>query len=168
MKEANMNPRASVPCVLAFVTSLSPVLLAAGDGDRGPAAPFYGLRVLREVRQQWDALGVTVAQKEEIRRALRSHRDEWRQAADHAREAREAVSEAVHREPIDEALIRQRVQEAAQAHADLAVLQARIRSTARSHLTPAQREGADRIRERLRSAVAGLRKAFRAFVDEAL
>ena len=151
---------------LALAAALAaPALARAEDG---PTLGLPVLRAIREVHRRIEALGVTTGQKEKIKAVLRSHRDELRGAVDRVWEAHEAVGKAIHQDGVDEALIRQRVQEAAAAHADLAVLRARVRNEARAVLTPAQRQGTDGIRDYVHDVVLRLRNAFRAFVDESL
>lgn len=152
---------------LALAAALAaPAAARAEDG--APAMGLPLLRAAREVHRRIEALGVTGAQKEKIKTVLRSHRDELRGAADRAWEAHEAVAKAIRQDGVDEALIRQRVQEAVAAHADLAVLRARLRSEVRAVLTPAQRDGAEGIRTYVHDVILRLRNAFRVFVDESL
>jgi len=141
---------------------------AVGPAKAGAPGPFFMLRVLHGVKARAEALNLTPAQKAEINSVLRAHHGELRAAANRAFEARMAVADAIHQDGVDEGLIRQRVQEAASAQADLAVLRAKVRAEGRAVLTPAQRQGADQIREYVKGAVYQLRTAFQAFVDERL
>lgn len=148
-------------------TSLA-VAPAVGPAKAGAPGPFFMLRVLHEVKERAEALNLTPGQKAEIKGILRARQGELRATANRAFEARMAAADAIHQEGVDEGLIRQRVQEAAGAQADLAVLRAKVRAEARAVLTPSQRQGADQIREYVRGAVYQLRSAFQAFMDERL
>ncbi len=151
--------------LLSSSLAVAPAAISAGAGSAGP---FFVLRVLHQVKERAQALNVTPAQKAEIKAIVRAHKKELRAAANRAFEARAAVADAIHQDNLDEVLIRQRVQEAASAQADLAVLRARVRAEAQSVLTPAQRQGADEIREYVKGAVRQLRASFQAFVDETI
>ncbi len=142
--------------------------MAATSSRVATPGPFFALRLIHDVREKVEALNITKAQKAEIKAVIRAHKAELRSAADKVFEARMAVADTIHQDGVDEALIRQRVQEAASAQADLAVLRAKVRAEARAVLTPAQREGAERIRKDVTGAVQQLRSAFQAFVDDVL
>ncbi|HLA79959.1 MAG TPA: Spy/CpxP family protein refolding chaperone [Vicinamibacteria bacterium] len=152
----------------ALLGSSLAVAPALSTAQAGSAGPFFVLRVVHQVKERVQALNVTPAQKAEIKSIVRAHKKELRAAANRAFEARMAVADAIHQDTVDEGLIRQRVQEAASAQAELAVLRAKVRTEARGVLTPAQRQGADEIREYVKGAVHQLRTGFQAFVDETL
>lgn len=152
----------------ALLGSSLAVAPVVGAAKAAAAGPFLVLRVVHAVKERAEALNITPAQKAEIKSVVRAHTSELRAAANRAFEARMAVADAIHQDSVDEGLIRQRVQEAASAQADLAVLRAKVRAEARGVLTPSQRQGADQIREYVKSAVYQLRIGFQAFVDETL
>jgi Spy/CpxP family protein refolding chaperone len=135
-----------------------------------PPAPgtFPVLTLLRELRQGLESLDLDAAQKARAREVARGHREAVRSAADRAHAARLAVLDAIARDEVDEALIRQRVQEASASAADLAVAHARLRHELRGVLSAEQRSRADALRGRLRAGFEGLRSAWRAFLDEAV
>jgi Spy/CpxP family protein refolding chaperone len=149
---------------LAMAVPMAARAQAEGEGQR----PFFLRQILREVRDGIKALNVTDAQKAQIRTILRSHREEVRGAADRAWDARRAVVEAIHQDGVDEALIRERVQEAAAAQADLAVLRARVRGEVRAVLTPVQRDAASRLHDQVWQRLAAFRAAVQAFVSQSL
>jgi len=111
-----------------------------GPGGRGPMGmlPMLG-------RQ----LGITDAQKEQIKNIATSHRDEWKALADRERAARQALNEAVTADTIDEGLIRQRSAEVAAVEADLAVTRARTHAEVFQILTPEQKAKAQELRSQM-------------------
>jgi len=70
-------------------------------------------------------LGLTDAQKDQIKSIAESHKEEWKTIADRARTAHEALADAVTADAIDEGLIRQRSAEVGAVEADMAVARAR-------------------------------------------
>jgi len=94
-------------------------------------------------------LGITDAQKEQIKNIATSHRDEWKALADRERAARQALNEAVTADTIDEGLIRQRSAEVAAVEADLAVTRARTHAEVFQILTPEQKAKAQELRSQM-------------------
>jgi Spy/CpxP family protein refolding chaperone len=153
---------------MAVVGSLlAPAFAAAEDGDR-PERGFFVLRALRDLRRQVAALHVSSEQKDEMRRIAAAHLDEVEAASDRAHAARRAVADAVQADEVDEAAIRSRVQAAANAEADLAVLRAKVRHEVRGVLSTEQREGSNVIRRGLRARLERWRTLLKAFVRESL
>jgi len=70
-------------------------------------------------------LGLTDAQKDQIKSIAESHKEEWKTIAGRARTAHEALEDAVTADAIDEGLIRQRSAEVGAVEADMAVARAR-------------------------------------------
>ena len=165
-----MRMRTTTAAILAV--SLAGALLAAPVAVRaageGPEAFRPGLAVLRSLRDGIHALDLSSEQKTRIREILRGRKHELREAHDRAFTAKQAVQDAIHQDTVDEALIRQRVQEAAEAAADVAVLHAHLRADVRAVLTAEQRRTADAQRARFRALIGRVRAAVRAFVDESV
>ena len=85
-------------------------------------------------------LGLTDAQRDQVKAIAESHKADWRALADRARDAHRALNEAVTTAPIDEALIRQKSSEVAAVDADMAVARARAHAEVFQILTPEQKE----------------------------
>jgi Spy/CpxP family protein refolding chaperone len=86
-------------------------------------------------------LGLSEAQRETVRTITQSHEAELKAEADRAHAARQALHAAVASVTFDENLIRAKAAEVAQVEADVAVLQARLRSEiVQQVLTAQQRE----------------------------
>jgi periplasmic protein CpxP/Spy len=114
-----------------------------GPGGRGPGGPMGMLPMLgRE-------LGITDAQKEQIKNIAQSHRDEWKALADRARAAHGALNESVTSGTVDEALIRQRSAAVAAVEADMAVARARTHAEVFQLLTPDQQAKARELRTQM-------------------
>jgi Spy/CpxP family protein refolding chaperone len=103
-------------------------------GFRGPGGPMGMLpRLGREI-------GLTDAQRDQIKTIAESHKDEWNALADRARTAHIALNDAVTAESINEVLIRQKSSEAAAVDADMAVARARAHAEVFRILTAEQKE----------------------------
>jgi len=85
-------------------------------------------------------IGLTDAQKEQVKTIAESHRDERKALGDRARAAHDALHAAVTADAFDEALIRQRSAEVAAVDADIAVAQARTHGEVFQLLTAEQKE----------------------------
>jgi len=107
-----------------------------GGGFRGPGGPLGMLRMAAS------RLGLSAAQKEQIKGIAQSHRDEWRALAARAISARQGLHAAIAADTIDEAAIRQRSAEVAAVEADIAVARAHARAEMFKLLTPEQQEKA--------------------------
>jgi Spy/CpxP family protein refolding chaperone len=84
-------------------------------------------------------IGLTDAQRDQIKAIADSHKDEWQALGDRARKAHEALNEAVTADTIDDALIRQKSAEAAAIDADMAVARAHAHAEVFQLLTADQR-----------------------------
>jgi Spy/CpxP family protein refolding chaperone len=84
-------------------------------------------------------IGLTDAQKDQIKAIAGSHQDEWKALADRGRMAHDAVDDAVTAEAIDEALIRQKSTDAAAVDADMAVARAHAHAEVLQVLTVDQK-----------------------------
>jgi Spy/CpxP family protein refolding chaperone len=93
-------------------------------------------------------VGLTDAQRDQIKAIADSHQDEWKGLADRARTARMALNAAVTAEAIDEALIRQKSSELAAVDADMAVARARTHAEVFKILTAAQKANLKGRREK--------------------
>ena len=103
-------------------------------------------------------LGLTDAQKDQLRAVAQSRRDEWRTLGDRMRIARRALAQATSANPIDEAAIRQRSADVAAVAADIAVARARARAEMMQVLTPEQQTQLETMRPRARDRIAARRQ----------
>jgi len=134
---------------VAVLASL-PLAVAAQDGH----APWHGRRGFMGGFAGLRQLDLTDDQRQQIRAAMQSHRDEFRAIADRMRTAREAQEAAIEQMPLNEPQIRAASTELATAEADAAVLRARVHEQVFSLLTPDQQAKA--------KTLAAERKQFRA------
>jgi len=130
-----------------------PQAQAHGQRGRGPGGPdgpgrFGGpggpMGILPMLGRD---LGLTDAQRDQVKAIAESHKADWRALADRARAAHMALNEAVTTAPIDEALIRQKSSEVAAVDADMAVARARAYAEVFQILTPEQKEKVKSRRE---------------------
>jgi Spy/CpxP family protein refolding chaperone len=107
---------------------------AGGPGRwGGPGGPMGMLPMFgREI-------GLTDAQRDQIKAIADSHKDEWKTLADRARTAHDALNDAVTADTIDDALIRQKSAEVATVDADMAVARAHAHAEVLQILTADQR-----------------------------
>jgi len=84
-------------------------------------------------------IGLTDAQRDQIKTIAASHKDEWKALGDRARTAHEALNDAVTADSIDEALIRQKSADVAAVDADLAVARAHAHADVFQILTAEQK-----------------------------
>lgn len=102
------------------------------QGSRADFVPRMFARVSR-------ALDLTTDQQSQIKNVLRTHETEIEAQMTTARAARQALHTAVATSPLDEASIRARAADVGKAHADGAVLFAKIRSEIDPILTADQK-----------------------------
>lgn len=108
-------------------------------GGRGPmGGPLGDLR----------ALGLTEAQRAQVRQIMNQHREQTRALHEKSIAARKALRAAIDTDTIDEAAIRARSAEAGAIDADLAVAEAHLRRAVLQVLTPEQQEKARELRAR--------------------
>ena len=93
----------------------------------------------------WAQLGVTDAQRQQIRAIIQQNRANLQPLRQRERAARAALVAAETAEPLDEGAIRARVAELAVIQGDLAVARAQLRASLLQVLTPEQQE---RVRQR--------------------
>jgi Spy/CpxP family protein refolding chaperone len=110
-------------------------------------------------------LDLSQDQKDAIRDILREERATIRPVVDRMRDARLALQDAIGAEPVDEALIRQKVQAMADAGVDLAVLRAQIGAKVKDVLTEEQRQRVEELRERRQQRGRARAAATRAYFD---
>jgi Spy/CpxP family protein refolding chaperone len=116
-------------------------LMAVAQGQWSPrrggfmGGGFPGLR----------ALDLTDDQRQQIRAAMSSHREEYRALAERTRAARRAQQVAIEQVPMNESQIRAASSELAAAEADAAVLRARVHEQVFSLLTPEQQTKANAL-----------------------
>ena len=102
-------------------------------GSGGPGGPMGMLPMLG--RQ----IGLTEAQRDQVKAIAGTHKDEWKALADRGRAAHEALNVAVTADVIDEALIRQKSAEASAVDADMAVARAHTHAEVLQILTAEQK-----------------------------
>jgi protein CpxP len=119
-----------------------------GFGMRGgPGGPF-GLAGL-PMRE----LGLTDAQREQVKAVMESHRDEQKAIGDRMQKARKALHDAIAADTFEEAAIRTAAAEVGAVEADAAVLQARIHAEVVALLTPEQVKKAKELRTEMENRV---------------
>jgi protein CpxP len=84
-------------------------------------------------------LGLTEAQRDQVKNIAVSHRDEWKALGGRAMAAHQALNEAVTADPVDETAIGQRSAEAAAVEAEVALARAHAYAEVLQVLTPEQR-----------------------------
>jgi len=104
-----------------------------GGPGRGAGGPMGMLPMLGP------RIGLTDAQKDQVKAIADSHKDEWKALADRGRAAHMALDDAISADTLDEALIRQKSAEAAAVDADAAVARARARAEVLQILTADQK-----------------------------
>jgi Spy/CpxP family protein refolding chaperone len=117
-------------------------LFARSDGPEGGFRASSPAGPLGMMRMGGSRLGLSDAQKGQIKGIAQSHRDEWRALAERAVSARQALHSAIAADTIDETAIRQRSAEVAAVEADIAVARAHVRAEMFKLLTPEQQEKA--------------------------
>lgn len=147
-----------------------PPFSGAGPGGRGPmgrggpGGPMGLGDPLAMIRMLGSRIGLTDAQKDQIKGIVDSRRDELKALGDRARTAHEALREAVMADVVNESLIRQRSADAAAVDADMAVAHARVYAEVFQLLTADQKaqvkafqgEMKERMKERAQGRGRGL------------
>lgn len=153
----------------AFVMALGlgAAVYASTQNTAGGPGPFSGRRLLNRLgpgarfgalRMLGSRLGVTDAQKEQIKGVMQSHREEWQALGSRAADARAALRDAVTADAPDEVAIRQRSAELATVQADIAVARAHARAEIFQQLTPEQRAQARTLQSQMKGRIAKLRQ----------
>jgi periplasmic protein CpxP/Spy len=91
-------------------------------------------------------LGLTDAQREQVREVMQRHRSDMQEAGTRLREAHEAQRSAIETTPVNEGLVRSTGEALANAQTDMALVRARIHSEVWSLLTPEQQEKAKQLK----------------------
>lgn len=146
----------AVLAMAALVTSLvSSAGASPAPRGRHAAGLFKGLA----------ALDLTQEQRTAIREILRSQRPAFRSVVERVREARAELRNAVSADPIDESLIRQKVQDLSRVGVDAALFRARIGAKIRAVLTDEQRKKVAELRERRTTRARARSAAAKAYFD---
>lgn len=148
---------------LVLVAGTGGVVMAARDqgpmgpggfmGRRGPGGPGGPLGLPR-----LGALGLTDAQREQVKAAMESHKTEFEQQFEKARAARTALHDAVTADTFDEAAVRQKAADLAVVEADGAVLRAKVHSEVWALLTPEQRQKAKDLKAQAGERMSRMRE----------
>ena len=123
---------AAIALVMA-VGVASAVDTNTNDGGR-PHRFGHRMRMMHALKQ----VGVTDAQKEQIRGILREQRPQVQPLRKQLVQERRALRDAIQQSPVNESAIRTQSARVAQVQADLAVQRARIADKVRAVLTPDQ------------------------------
>ena len=107
--------------------------LGPGGPGRGPGGPMGMLPMLGP----W--LGLTDAQKDQVKAIADAHKDDWKALADRGRTAHLALDAAITADTVDDALIRQKSAEASAVDADAAVARAHAHAEVLQILTADQK-----------------------------
>ena len=99
----------------------------------GPGGPMGMLPMLGP------QVGLSDAQRDQIKAIADAHKDEWKALADRGRSAHMALDEAITADVADEALVRQKASEASVVDADVAVARARTHAEVLQILTVDQK-----------------------------
>jgi len=126
-----------------------------GPGRGGPGGPMGMLPMFGP------QIGLTDAQRDQIKTIATAHSDEWKALADRARTAHEALNDAIIADTIDEASIRQKSAELAAVDADLAVARAHAHAEVFQILTADQKAQVKKMqadmKNRMKNRQAGRR-----------
>jgi periplasmic protein CpxP/Spy len=129
---------------LLLVAGMAAGVAAQGPGGGrrgfGPGGPGRGFPMLQE-------LGLTDAQKTQVREVLERNREQMRETGKRLHDAHEAQRNAVETVPVNEALIRSTTQALANAQTDMALMRARAHSEVWGILTPDQQQKAKELKE---------------------
>ena len=148
---------AAVAAVVGMVMTLhaAPQDSTAGQGrpNAGPNGdrPRAGRRPdRRSTGMAANRLGLTDAQKQQMKSIRQSHREELRALAERLATARTSLRDAMTADSVDEAAIRQRNADFAAVQADIDVARARERADMYQVLTPDQQAQAKALQNRAR------------------
>ena len=106
-------------------------------------------------------IGLTDAQRDQIKAIADAHKDEWKVLADRARTAHEALNDAITADAIDEATIRQKSAEVGAVEADLAVARAHAHSEVFQILTSDQKAQVKKMQTEMKNRVKNRQAAWR-------
>ena len=134
-------------------------------GPMGPGGPGGPMGMLPMLGPQ---IGLTDAQKDQIKTIADSHKDEWKALGDRARTAHDALNEAVTADTVDENLIRQRSADVAAVEADMAVGRAHAHAEVFQILTADQKTQIKTMQAQMKSRMRGRMEARRGHLVERL
>jgi Spy/CpxP family protein refolding chaperone len=115
---------------------MGPAMGAGGPGRMGPMGPLMPLLA---------RLGLSDAQKDQVKAIMQSHADEFKALGTRAAAAHTALETAETTDPVDEGTIRQMSAEVAAVDADMAVARAHVRSEVFQVLTADQKTQAKQL-----------------------
>jgi protein CpxP len=138
----------------------SPGVPMGRGGPMGPGGPMGMLLMLGP------RLGLTDAQKDQVKTIAELHKDEWKTLADRARTAHEALNDAVTADGFDEAFIRSRSAEVAAVDADMAVARAHAHAEVFQILTADQRAQVKTMQTEMKNRMKGRQQARRGRLRE--
>jgi len=121
--------------------------MGRGMGPGGRGGPGGPMGMLPRLGRQ---IGLTDAQRDQIKTIADSHKEDWKNLADRARAAHGALLDAVTADTLDEALIRQRSAEVATVDADMAVARARAHAEVFQILTAEQKTKLQSLRTEMK------------------
>lgn len=121
-------------------------------GPGGPGGPMAPLGLINR-------LGLSDAQREQVKGLMDSRRDEVKAIGDRARSAHEALQAAVNADTFDEGAIRARSAEVASVEADMAVSQGRVYADVLQILTTEQRTKLKELQAQVQERRGGRRGA---------
>ena len=127
-------------------------------GPMGPGGPGGPMGMLPMFGPR---LGLTDAQKEQVKNIAESHKAEWKSIFDRARTAHDALQDAVTADAVDEGLIRQRSAEVAAVEADMAVARAHAFAEVVQILTADQKAQLKTMQAEMKKRMEGRQEAGR-------
>jgi Spy/CpxP family protein refolding chaperone len=128
-----------------------------GPGGRfgGPGGP---MGMLPRLGPQ---LGLTDAQRDQIKGIADAHKDEWKALADRGRAAHMALDEAITADAVNDALIRQKSADASAVDADVAIARAHEHAEVFQILTADQKAKVKSMQAEMKKRMAGRQDAGR-------
>ena len=128
--------------------------MGAGGPGRfgGPGGPMGMLPMLGP------QIGLTEAQRDQMKAIADTHKDEWKTLLDRGRAAHMALDDVIAADTIDEATIRQKSAEAAAVDADVAVARAHAHAEVWQILTADQKTQVKAMQAQMKQHAAGQRR----------
>ena len=117
-------------------------------GRGGPGGPGGPMGMLPMFGPE---IGLTDAQRDQIKAIAQAHNDEWKALGDRARTAHEALNDAITADTIDDGAIRQKSADVAAIDADMAVARAHAHAEVFQILTPEQKAQVKKIQAEMKS-----------------
>ena len=126
-------------------------LMARGGFGRGLRAATFNM-MLRGLR----ALDLTEAQRDQVKNALQSHKDEFKAIAREMIAARGALGDAVTADTVDDTAIKAASAKVAELELQSALLRAKVHGEVFAQLTPEQQRKAKTMREQAKGRITAL------------